>query len=80
MAITYGTVAEVYEVGESKRISYGLAAYADVAEEGSACVLFAARDLSSSRASLEALAEKMNREDVSEDHFYEIVSDFLAEA
>jgi len=79
MAIRYGMIEEVYEVGNCKRVAYGIAAYADAEEEGSACILHAVRDLSSSRASVEALSERLNREEASIHHLDDIVADFLTE-
>ena len=78
MEITYGIITECHETGKSKRISYGVAAYSNVEENGSACVLYAARDISDSRTAMEMLAERLNREEASVLHFEELITDYLA--
>lgn len=78
MSITYGIITETYEVGEQTRTSYGIAAYSNVEQSGTACVLYAARDLSPSREVLDILVEKLNRIGASELHFEDLVNDYLA--
>ena len=78
MDVTYGIIQEKHEADENKRKSYGIAAYSDIKQNGTACILYAAQDLSCDRKSLEPLVERLNREGASKEHFDEIVEDFLA--
>ena len=78
MSITYGIVTETYEMGDQKRTSYGIAAYSDIEPSGTACVLYAARDLSSEREVLDILVDKLNRSEASEIHFEDFINDYLA--
>lgn len=79
MGLTYGIIRETHEVSGNTRESYGIAAYFNTETDGSACVLYAARDLSRERAPLEALVERLNRECASELHFEELIEDFLSD-
>ena len=36
MNVTYGMTEEVYSLGAERRVSYGIAAYADAEEDGTA--------------------------------------------
>ncbi len=78
MSITYGIIRETHEIGDHKRDAYGIAAYSDVEVNGTGCVLYAARDLSNERASLEELVERLNRAEASELHFGDLINDYLA--
>ena len=78
MKITYGILRETHLLSSDPRVSYGIAAYSDVRKNGSACVLFAAHDLSASQESLEAFTDRLNREKASLHHFEELIADFLA--
>ncbi len=60
--ITYGIVREEYIVGEETRISYGIAAFCDVKENGSATVLASLHDIAENRKMAEDMAEKCNKE------------------
>ena len=78
MDVTYGIIRETHEADENKRESYGIAAYSDVEHNGTACILYAAQDLTSESETLEALVARLNREGASKEQFDEIVEDFLA--
>lgn len=77
MSVTYGIIEETYTVGNCKRTSYGIAAFSDVATNGASCIVFSARDLCSRREPLEDLVFKINRVQLSEIHYEDIVNDFL---
>ena len=77
MKFTYGMIEEIYEIGDLKRTSYGIAAFSDVPCNGASCILFAARDLSAERTPIEELVCKINRFQLSETHFNDIINDFL---
>ena len=78
MGITYGIIQETHEADVSKRKSYGIAAYSDVEVNGTGCILYSACDLSDEKETLELLVERLNREQISEEHFAEIIEDYLA--
>ena len=78
MSITYGIVTETHEVNAHKRTSYGIAAYSNVEENGAACVLYAARDLSQTREPIEPLVAQLNSGEASALHFEDLINDFLA--
>lgn len=79
MNITYGITEEVYVLGESRRISYGIAAYADSAAEGTSAIVASVRDVSCSRSQLEILANLCNRIRLDPDHLSDVIEDFLGQ-
>lgn len=76
--ITYGVVKETYLLGEVKREAYGLVAYANVVEDGTATIVASASDLTDKRELVEELASKCNVGNLSLVHFNDVVEDFLA--
>ncbi len=76
--VVYGIIKEEYSCNKSRRVAYGIAAYADEAGEESACVLASARDLSDEQASVEKLVALCNREQLSIEHLQDIAEDYLA--
>ena len=78
MSITYGVVKEIYALGSEKRSAYGLVAYYDAEEDGTATIVASAHDLSDDEAAVEMLAERCNDGDLSLVHFDDVIEDFLA--
>ena len=77
MNITYGITEEIYTLGASTRRAFGIAAYADADEDGTATVVAALHDVTSDREKLESLVAICNREGLSLVHLYDVVEDFL---
>lgn len=79
MSITYAVTEEVYVLGESRRIAYGIAVYADSAEEGTAAIIASVRDVASSSSRLEHLVNLCNKLSLEPDHLYDVVEDYLGQ-
>lgn len=79
MNVTYGVVRQVYILGEQHRCAYGLVAYANADQDGTATIIASANDISSDMQSVCELADKCNQGKLSLIHFDDIVEDFLAE-
>ena len=77
--ITYGVVAETYLLGSQTRNAYGIVAYADANQDGTATVVASAHDITPDRYRAEQLADKCNRGNLSLCHFDDVIEDFLAE-
>ena len=77
--LTYGIVSETYSLGGRSRIAYGIVAYADAGEDGTATVVASAHDVTNDRDCAEQLANKCNRGNLSLCHFDDVIEDFLAE-
>lgn len=77
MSITYGITEEIYTQGTNSRRAFGIAAYADADEDGTATVVAAVHDITSDRERLESLVAAFNREGLSLVHLYDVVEDFL---
>lgn len=78
MNVTYGITEEVYSLGTDSRISYGIAAYADAAEDGTATVVASVHDVTSDKEALAELVALCNRLELSTIHLKDAVEDFLA--
>ena len=76
--ITYDIVEECYHLKGATRVAYGVVAYADAEELGTATIVASAHDVTSRRAEMEELVTDINRGDLSLCHFREVVADFLA--
>ena len=77
--ITYGVVAETYSVGKDSRNAYGIVAYADANEDGTATIVASAHDITHHRWRAERLADQCNQGNLSLCHFDDVIDDFLAE-
>lgn len=77
-SITYGIVEEKYALCGVSRISYGIAAYADAEQDGTATILAAVSDITSDRKKLEELVGRCNQAQLSVLHLSDVVEDFLA--
>ena len=76
--ITYGTVTEVYSLGEDSRISYGIVAYSDANDTGTASVIASVHDVTSDKGTLNGLATLCNDLQLDPVHLCDIIDDFLA--
>ena len=76
--ITYGTVTEVYSLGEDSRISYGIVAYSDVNDDGAASVIGSVHDVTSDEAKINGLASLCNVLQLDPVHLGDVIDDFLA--
>ncbi len=79
MRITYGVTEEIYTLGDQSRTSYGIVAYAEGEEDGTATIVASARDLSPARERLDELVRTCNRLHLSLIHFGDVIEDFLAD-
>lgn len=77
--ITYGVTEEIYSLGADSRISYGIAAYANAEEDGTAIVLRSIHDITSDREKLQALVKACNLSKLSVIHLRDVIDDFLAD-
>ena len=77
--VTYGIVVETYSLENQSRNAYGIVAYADADEDGTAIVVASAHDIADNRCRAEQLADKCNRGNLSLCHFDDVIEDFLAE-
>ena len=76
--IVYGITEETYRTGDSCRTSYGIAAYADPDQSGTALIVASVRDISAEREKVALLVDICNRMAVSLCHLPDVVEDFLA--
>ena len=79
MNVRYGITEETYTSGANARTSYGVAAYADPDEDGTATIVAAVHDVTSDRTRLAALVDLCNRLGLSTIHLYDVIEDFLSE-
>ena len=77
-SITYGIVEEKYALRGISRISYGIAAYANAEQDGTATVRASVSDITTDKETLEALVFQCNQAQLSVLHLKDIVEDFLA--
>lgn len=78
MNITYGITEEIYSLGTDRRVSYGIAAYANAKEDGTAIIVAAVHDITSDKKSLSELVLSCNRSELSVIHLEDAVEDFLS--
>ena len=77
MNVTYGLTEERYFHGEDSRVSYGIVAYADAEEDGTATIVASVHDVTADRQALSKLVETCNRLGLSLLHLNDVVEDFL---
>ncbi len=75
--VTYGITEGVYSLGTDSRTAYGIAAYADAEEDGTATVFWSVHDITSDKEKLKALADTCNRLKLSTIHLQDVIEDFL---
>ena len=78
MNVTYGVTEEIYSLGAASRVSYGIAAYADAEEEGTATIVASVHDVTTDKQALDELVSLCNRLELSTVHLMDVVEDFLA--
>ena len=78
MNVTYGVAEEIYSLGSSSRTSYGIAAYADADEDGTATIVASVHDVTTDKQAIDELVSLCNRLDLSTVHLIDVVEDFLA--
>lgn len=78
MNVTYGVTEEIYSLGASSRVSYGIAAYAYAEEDGTATIVASVHDVTSNKQALYELVSLCNRSELSTVHLMDVVEDFLA--
>ncbi len=77
--ITYGITEEAYPLGDTVRISYGIAAYAYAQTDGTAVITAAVHDITDDKEKLADFVQTCNRLQLSALHLHDAVEDFLAE-
>lgn len=77
MTVTYGITEEVYALGCDRRVSYGIAAYADAELDGTATIVVSVHDITSDKDKLSELVQACNRLRLSTLHLADVVEDFL---
>lgn len=76
--ILYGTVCEVYSLGNTERVSYGIAAYSHAEYDGTASIITSVHDISPRKEQVDGLVCLCNRCRLSSEHLSDAVSDFFA--
>ena len=79
MNVTYAVAGEKYALGEEKRISYGIVAYANAEQDGTATIVASVRDITSDKKRLKKLVDDCNRLELSTVHLLDVVEDFLSD-
>ena len=76
--VTYGTVTESYTLGNTSRVSYGIAVYSHAESDGTATVIASVHDVSSEKNKLDDLASLCNLHRLAPEHLCDVIDDFLA--
>ena len=79
MNVTYAVAEEKYALGEEKRTSYGIVAYANAEQDGAATIVASVRDITSDKNRLKKLVDDCNRLKLSTVHLPDVVEDFLSD-
>ncbi len=77
MKVIYGVIEEIYSLGTALRTSYGIAAYADSEEDGTATAVATIHDITTDEKALSELVSLCNRLELSTVHLNDVVEDFL---
>ena len=78
MNTTFGLVKETYTLGSISRISYGIAAFADVKHNGVAIIVDVVWDICNDSERVAALVRRCNDLHLSIVHLRDVIEDFLA--
>ncbi len=78
--ITFGLIQETYMLNNTSRISYGIAIFSDVNNNGTATIVDAIRDIGSDREQVATLVHCCNDLHLSAIHLHDVVEDFLADS
>ena len=79
MNVTYAVAEEKYALGEEKRISYGIVAYANAGQDGTTTIVASVRDITPDKKRLKKLVDDCNRLELSTVHLLDVVEDFLSD-
>lgn len=79
MNVTYAVAEEKYALGKEKRTSYGIVAYANAEQDGTATIVASVRDITSDKKRLKKLVDDCNRLKLSTVHLPDVVEDFLSD-
>ena len=77
-SFTYGTVTEFYSLGNTSRVSYGIAVYAHADSEGTADVVVSVHDVSAEKDKVDDLVHLCNLHRLDPEQLYDVIDDFLA--
>ncbi len=77
MNVTYALVEERYELADEIRISYGIVAYANAEQDGTATIVASVHDITSDKLRLKELVDDCNRFELSTIHLSDVIEDFL---
>ena len=77
--ITYGISEEKYTLGNDRRTSYGIVAYADTKASGTAIIVASVNDITDDESKLSDFVDMCNRNELSLIHLSDAVEDFLAD-
>ena len=75
--VVYEVVGEPQSSGDSKCISYGIAAYIDAATSNTKNVIAYVRDVTPNKTEIEDLVQKCNVFGLSPIHLVDVIEDFL---
>ena len=75
--IVYGLTEEKYILDGKARTSYGIAAYANSATDGTATIVAAVYDICTDKEKLSKLIDSCNRLGLATIHLHDVVEDFL---
>lgn len=78
MSVTYGITEERYYLNSLVRKSYGIAAYSNSEEEGTATIVAAVHDITTDIRQLTELVSLCNGLELSLCHLNDVVEDFIA--
>ena len=79
MNVTYAVAEEKYAVGNESRTSYGIVAYANAEQDGTATIVASVRDITYDKNRLRKLVDDCNRFELSTVHLHDVVEDFLSD-
>lgn len=77
-SITYGTVAESYSLGDTVRVSYGIAVYSHAESDGTATVIASVHDVSAEKDRTDDLVSLCNHHHLDPEQLFDVIDDFLA--
>ncbi len=77
MSTVFGVIKQEYILGNEKRISYGIAAYADPENAGTACIIHSVPDICDDYEKICNFAELCNKAEMSVLHLDDVINDFL---
>lgn len=77
--VTYAITEEKYILDNENRIAYGIAAYADANETGTATIVACIHDITTNKERLSQLVNDCNRLQLCVTHLPDVVEDFLSD-